>query len=127
MVLPAALPQIFTGVRIGLGIGWMALVAGELELRQVAIAPDPARLFSKRLRIIEYDRPLAPFRATDINRRPGALGEQQTQRQSRERKSWRARYVWQHFIDVAGKIEQQNAAEDFHEQRIANVAAGCAP
>ena len=30
VVLPAALPQIFTGVRIGLGIGWMALVAGEL-------------------------------------------------------------------------------------------------
>ena len=30
VVLPAALPQIFTGVRIGLGSGWMALVAGEL-------------------------------------------------------------------------------------------------
>jgi ABC-type nitrate/sulfonate/bicarbonate transport system permease component len=30
IVLPAALPNIFTGVRIGLGIGWMALVAGEL-------------------------------------------------------------------------------------------------
>jgi ABC-type nitrate/sulfonate/bicarbonate transport system permease component len=30
VVLPAALPQIFTGLRIGLGIGWMALVAGEL-------------------------------------------------------------------------------------------------
>ena len=30
VVLPAALPNIFTGVRIGLGIGWMALVAGEL-------------------------------------------------------------------------------------------------
>jgi ABC-type nitrate/sulfonate/bicarbonate transport system permease component len=30
VVLPAALPQIFTGIRIGLGIGWMALVAGEL-------------------------------------------------------------------------------------------------
>ena len=30
VVLPAALPQIFTGVRVGLGIGWMALVAGEL-------------------------------------------------------------------------------------------------
>jgi ABC-type nitrate/sulfonate/bicarbonate transport system permease component len=30
VVLPAALPQVFTGVRIGLGIGWMALVAGEL-------------------------------------------------------------------------------------------------
>jgi ABC-type nitrate/sulfonate/bicarbonate transport system permease component len=30
VVLPAALPHIFTGVRIGLGIGWMALVAGEL-------------------------------------------------------------------------------------------------
>lgn len=30
VVLPAALPQIFTGMRIGLGIGWMALVAGEL-------------------------------------------------------------------------------------------------
>jgi ABC-type nitrate/sulfonate/bicarbonate transport system permease component len=30
VVLPGALPQIFTGVRIGLGIGWMALVAGEL-------------------------------------------------------------------------------------------------
>jgi ABC-type nitrate/sulfonate/bicarbonate transport system permease component len=30
VVLPAALPHIFTGVRVGLGIGWMALVAGEL-------------------------------------------------------------------------------------------------
>ncbi len=30
VVLPASLPQIFTGMRIGLGIGWMALVAGEL-------------------------------------------------------------------------------------------------
>jgi ABC-type nitrate/sulfonate/bicarbonate transport system permease component len=30
VVLPAALPQVFTGIRIGLGIGWMALVAGEL-------------------------------------------------------------------------------------------------
>jgi ABC-type nitrate/sulfonate/bicarbonate transport system permease component len=30
VVLPAALPHIFTGMRIGLGIGWMALVAGEL-------------------------------------------------------------------------------------------------
>jgi ABC-type nitrate/sulfonate/bicarbonate transport system permease component len=30
VVLPAALPHVFTGVRIGLGIGWMALVAGEL-------------------------------------------------------------------------------------------------
>lgn len=30
VVLPAALPHVFTGIRIGLGIGWMALVAGEL-------------------------------------------------------------------------------------------------
>ncbi len=30
VVLPAALPNVFTGVRVGLGIGWMALVAGEL-------------------------------------------------------------------------------------------------
>ena len=30
VVLPGALPNIFTGMRIGLGIGWMALVAGEL-------------------------------------------------------------------------------------------------
>ncbi len=30
VVLPGALPNIFTGLRIGLGIGWMALVAGEL-------------------------------------------------------------------------------------------------
>jgi ABC-type nitrate/sulfonate/bicarbonate transport system permease component len=30
VVLPGALPNVFTGVRIGLGIGWMALVAGEL-------------------------------------------------------------------------------------------------
>lgn len=30
VVLPAALPQIITGVRIGLGVGWMALVAAEL-------------------------------------------------------------------------------------------------
>ncbi|PYO33034.1 MAG: ABC transporter permease, partial [Candidatus Rokuibacteriota bacterium] len=26
----ASLPNIFTGLRVGLGIGWMALVAGEL-------------------------------------------------------------------------------------------------
>ncbi|CAB3646408.1 ABC transporter permease [Trinickia soli] len=30
VVLRAALPQIMTGVRIGLGVGWMALVAAEL-------------------------------------------------------------------------------------------------
>jgi ABC-type nitrate/sulfonate/bicarbonate transport system permease component len=30
VVLPGAMPNIFTGVRVGLGIGWMALVAGEL-------------------------------------------------------------------------------------------------
>ena len=29
-VLAAALPQIVTGVRVGLGVGWMALVAAEL-------------------------------------------------------------------------------------------------
>ena len=30
VVLPAALPSILTGIRIGLGVGWMALVAAEL-------------------------------------------------------------------------------------------------
>lgn len=30
VVLPAALPAMFVGLRIGLGIAWMALVAGEL-------------------------------------------------------------------------------------------------
>jgi ABC-type nitrate/sulfonate/bicarbonate transport system permease component len=30
IVVKAALPQIFTGIRIGLGVGWMALVAAEL-------------------------------------------------------------------------------------------------
>lgn len=30
VVLPAALPSMFVGLRIGLGIAWMALVAGEL-------------------------------------------------------------------------------------------------
>jgi len=30
VVFPAALPMVFTGLRVGLGIGWMALVAGEL-------------------------------------------------------------------------------------------------
>jgi ABC-type nitrate/sulfonate/bicarbonate transport system permease component len=30
VVLRAALPQIVTGVRVGLGVGWMALVAAEL-------------------------------------------------------------------------------------------------
>jgi ABC-type nitrate/sulfonate/bicarbonate transport system permease component len=30
IVLPAALPQIITGIRIGMGFGWMALVAAEL-------------------------------------------------------------------------------------------------
>lgn len=30
VVLPATLPQIFTGIRIGFGVGWMALVAAEL-------------------------------------------------------------------------------------------------
>src|SRR5947207_5402814 len=30
IVLPAALPQIITGIRIGMGFGWMALVADEL-------------------------------------------------------------------------------------------------
>jgi ABC-type nitrate/sulfonate/bicarbonate transport system permease component len=30
VLVPGALPSIFTGLRIALGIGWMALVAGEL-------------------------------------------------------------------------------------------------
>jgi ABC-type nitrate/sulfonate/bicarbonate transport system permease component len=30
IVLRAALPQIITGIRVGLGVGWMALVAAEL-------------------------------------------------------------------------------------------------
>jgi ABC-type nitrate/sulfonate/bicarbonate transport system permease component len=30
VVLPAALPQVLTGIRIGFGVGWMALVAAEL-------------------------------------------------------------------------------------------------
>lgn len=30
VVLKAALPQIFTGIRVGFGVGWMALVAAEL-------------------------------------------------------------------------------------------------
>jgi NitT/TauT family transport system permease protein/taurine transport system permease protein len=30
VVFRAALPQIITGVRVGLGVGWMALVAAEL-------------------------------------------------------------------------------------------------
>ena len=30
VVLPAALPQMFVGLRVGTGIAWMALVAGEL-------------------------------------------------------------------------------------------------
>jgi sulfonate transport system permease protein len=30
VVLPGSLPSVFTGLRVGLGIGWMALVAGEL-------------------------------------------------------------------------------------------------
>jgi NitT/TauT family transport system permease protein/taurine transport system permease protein len=30
VVLPAALPQILTGIRVGFGFGWMALVAAEL-------------------------------------------------------------------------------------------------
>jgi ABC-type nitrate/sulfonate/bicarbonate transport system permease component len=30
VVLRAALPQVITGVRVGLGVGWMALVAAEL-------------------------------------------------------------------------------------------------
>ena len=30
VVFKGALPQIITGVRIGLGVGWMALVAAEL-------------------------------------------------------------------------------------------------
>ncbi|MGG2357374.1 ABC transporter permease subunit, partial [Salmonella enterica] len=30
IVLPSALPEILTGIRIGLGIGWSTLVAAEL-------------------------------------------------------------------------------------------------
>jgi ABC-type nitrate/sulfonate/bicarbonate transport system permease component len=30
VILPAALPSMFVGLRIGIGIAWMALVAGEL-------------------------------------------------------------------------------------------------
>lgn len=30
VVLPSALPEILTGIRIGLGVGWSTLVAAEL-------------------------------------------------------------------------------------------------
>ena len=30
VVLPAVLPQLMTGIRVGFGVGWMALVAAEL-------------------------------------------------------------------------------------------------
>ncbi|STV55998.1 Taurine transport system permease TauC [Klebsiella pneumoniae subsp. ozaenae] len=30
MILPGALPEILTGLRIGLGVGWSTLVAAEL-------------------------------------------------------------------------------------------------
>ena len=30
VVLPSALPQIFTGLRVGLGVGWMSLIAAEM-------------------------------------------------------------------------------------------------
>lgn len=34
VVIPASLPDIFTGMRVGLGVGWMALVAAELVAAQ---------------------------------------------------------------------------------------------
>jgi nitrate/nitrite transport system permease protein len=30
LVLPSALPLIFTGLRLGLGVGWMVLIAAEM-------------------------------------------------------------------------------------------------
>lgn len=34
VILPSALPQILTGIRIGLGVGWSTLVAAELVAAQ---------------------------------------------------------------------------------------------
>ncbi|HIH43925.1 MAG TPA: ABC transporter permease [Candidatus Methanoperedenaceae archaeon] len=33
VVIPSALPYIFTGVRIGVGVGWMSIVAAEMVIR----------------------------------------------------------------------------------------------
>ena len=30
VVFPSALPQVFTGLRVGLGVGWMSLIAAEM-------------------------------------------------------------------------------------------------
>ncbi len=37
MILPGALPEILTGMRIGLGFGWTTLVAAELVAAQAGI------------------------------------------------------------------------------------------
>jgi len=33
VVIPSAFPSIMTGLRIGLGVGWMAIVAAEMVIR----------------------------------------------------------------------------------------------
>jgi len=37
IILPASLPQIFTGIRIGLSVGWMAVIAAEMISGQTGL------------------------------------------------------------------------------------------
>jgi ABC-type nitrate/sulfonate/bicarbonate transport system permease component len=52
VVIPGSLPGIFTGLRVGLGIGWMALVAAEL----VAATSGLGFLINDARQVLQSDR-----------------------------------------------------------------------
>jgi NitT/TauT family transport system permease protein len=43
VVLPASLPAIFTGLRLGLGFAWVVIVVGEMTGVQTGSAPSSWR------------------------------------------------------------------------------------
>ena len=75
VVLRAALPQIITGIRVGLGVGWMALVAAELVGANSGLGfliNDARTLLAHRYchRRHDHDRHRRPYhRSNDPRRR----------------------------------------------------------
>jgi len=93
IVLPGALPLILTGLRIGLGVGWMALVAAELvaarsglgrprdDLGERRIAGHRVRQLARLGRIgapqLDRRRRAAAFAISEIGIHGGRRGERQ--------------------------------------------------
>lgn len=56
IVIPASLPEIFSGMRIGLGVGWMCIVAAEMVGAEVT---GLGRLILKSAQLIQVDYVIA--------------------------------------------------------------------